>query len=86
MNYLLIFLEGLFTILSPCILPMVPVLLSTSFSSNWRPVGVILGFATMFALASIFSFALVSYFNLEYVKYIAAGFLIVYGIVFMVKL
>ncbi|MDQ6693412.1 MAG: cytochrome c biogenesis protein DipZ [Chloroflexota bacterium] len=46
------FLAGLLTIVSPCVLPVLPLLLSTSAGGGkWRPLGITLGFATTFTVA-----------------------------------
>lgn len=49
------FLSGIVTILSPCILPVLPIVLSGSVGGKRRPFGVILGFIASF---SIFTLAL----------------------------
>lgn len=56
------FLAGLVTILSPCILPLLPLILSTSVVNGGyrRPLGVIVGFVTSFTLATLFLATLVS--------------------------
>lgn len=56
----LAFLEGFLLILSPCILPILPILLAGSLAgSKKRPLGIILGFSLSFALFAFFSKALV---------------------------
>ena len=48
------FLSGLATIVSPCVLPVLPLLLSTSVAGGrWRPVGIVLGFTASFAAATL---------------------------------
>jgi len=51
------FLSGIVTILSPCILPVLPIVLSGSVGGRTRPYGVILGFIASF---SVFTLALSS--------------------------
>lgn len=49
MSLFFAFIAGIVTILSPCVLPLLPVLLaSSSIEGRWRPFGLILGFATFF--------------------------------------
>jgi len=48
------FLSGLATIVSPCVLPVLPILLSTSVTGGrWRPLGIVLGFAATFTVATL---------------------------------
>jgi len=49
------FLSGIVTILSPCILPVLPIVLSGSVGGKSRPYGVVIGFVASF---SIFTLAL----------------------------
>lgn len=50
------FLAGIVTILSPCILPILPIILSTSVdtSGKKRPLGVVLGFIASFTFFTLF--------------------------------
>lgn len=77
------FIEGLALILSPCILPVLPLILSTSIDGGKRrPFGVILGFILMFSLFALVSRQLVSIFNvnLDYIKYGSLLLLAILGI------
>lgn len=47
------FLSGIVTILSPCILPVLPIVLSGSVGGKRRPLGVILGFVAGFSLFTL---------------------------------
>lgn len=62
------FLAGIVTILSPCILPVLPIVLSTSLSSGHpdrgRPLGVIVGFVGSFTLFTLFLSTLVNFLHL----------------------
>jgi cytochrome c biogenesis protein CcdA/thiol-disulfide isomerase/thioredoxin len=50
------FLEGMGLILSPCILPILPLILATSIQGGkLRPYGIILGFITTFVLFTLFA-------------------------------
>jgi cytochrome c biogenesis protein CcdA/thiol-disulfide isomerase/thioredoxin len=61
------FLAGIVTILSPCILPVLPIVLSTTFSGGRadksRPFGVIVGFVGSFTLFTLFLSTLVELFH-----------------------
>lgn len=48
------FLAGVVTIVSPCVLPVLPILLSTStVGGRFRPVGIVLGLAVTFAVVTL---------------------------------
>jgi methionine-R-sulfoxide reductase len=47
------FLSGIVTILSPCILPVLPLVLSGSVGGKRKPVGVVLGFVLSFSLFTL---------------------------------
>ncbi|MBV9575994.1 MAG: cytochrome c biogenesis protein DipZ, partial [Gammaproteobacteria bacterium] len=56
----LAFLEGLALIISPCILPILPIILSGSLTGNKsRPFGIILGFIITFTVVTLFAHALI---------------------------
>lgn len=83
-NMGLAFLEGLALIISPCILPILPIILSGSITgSKKRPIGIILGFVLTFALFTFFSRQLVQYTGIDLVliRHISYGLLILFGIV-----
>ena len=66
------FAEGLALIASPCILPVLPLVLSTSVEGGRkRPFGIILGFVIAFTLFALLSRKLVMLFHidLDYIKY-----------------
>ncbi len=52
----LAFIEGIALILSPCILPILPLVLSSALGGGkQRPIGIIIGFITSFCLFAFFS-------------------------------
>lgn len=61
MIFLLIFafLGGVVTILSPCILPLLPIILSSSSGGKSRPLGVVTGFIGSFTFFTLFLTAIV---------------------------
>jgi cytochrome c biogenesis protein CcdA/thiol-disulfide isomerase/thioredoxin len=83
-NIGLAFLEGLALIISPCILPILPIILSTSIEGNRkRPYGVIVGFIVSFTLFTLFSRQLVIWFNfdLDVIRYTSFALLIMFGLI-----
>ena len=84
LNLALAFLEGLALILSPCILPILPIVLSGSLTGGVRrPFGIVTGFVIFFALFTLFSRALVEYLgiNLDVLRQISYLLIIGFGIV-----
>ncbi|GHD20871.1 cytochrome c biogenesis CcdA family protein [Tianweitania populi] len=60
------FLAGVVTILSPCVLPLLPVLLaSTALEGRARPLGLIIGFATFFTAITLLLSLLVQQFPIS---------------------
>ncbi len=83
-NIALAFLEGFALIISPCILPILPIILSGSLEGGKkRPVGIIVGFVLMFALFTFFSKQLValSGVDLNLIRLISFGLLLLLGII-----
>ena len=84
LNIGLAFLEGLALVASPCILPILPIILSASVGgSKKRPFGIIIGFVLSFALFTYFSRQLVLLFGLDLnlVRDISFALLIILGVV-----
>lgn len=66
-NIILGFIEGFGLIISPCILPILPIFLAGSLTgSKKRPVGIITGFTLFFSLLVFFSHQLVHYFDIDF--------------------
>jgi cytochrome c biogenesis protein CcdA len=84
LNMGLAFIEGLALVASPCILPILPIILSASIEgSRKRPYGIILGFVLSFALFTFFSRQLVLLFgiDLNVVRNVSFGLLIFLGLI-----
>lgn len=84
LNIGLAFLEGFALIVSPCILPILPIILSGSLEGGKkRPMGIILGFVLIFATFTFFSRKLVqlSGINLDIVRNISFALLLLLGII-----
>lgn len=78
------FIEGFGLIISPCILPILPIVLASSFAgSKKRPLGVIIGFILSFALFAFFSRKLVQItgINLNWVRYFSYFLLVIFGLI-----
>src|SRR5690242_18284430 len=81
-NLVLAFLEGFALIISPCILPILPIILAGSLSgSKTRPLGIILGFILSFALFTFFSRALVTHtgLDLNLIRHLSYALLLLFG-------
>ncbi len=65
-NIFLGLVEGFTLIISPCILPILPIVLASSLAgSRKRPVGIITGFTVIFALFAFFSRKIVQYSGID---------------------
>ncbi|AWN75093.1 cytochrome c biogenesis protein DipZ [Legionella anisa] len=66
-NIILGFIEGFALIISPCILPILPIFLAGSLTgSKKRPMGIIVGFTLFFSLLVFFSHQLVRYLDVDF--------------------
>jgi len=86
LSIILAFLEGIALIVSPCILPILPIILSGSLEGDReRPYGIIVGFVITFALFTFFSRALVLHtgINIEVIRYVSYGLLFLFGIIML---
>jgi cytochrome c biogenesis protein CcdA/thiol-disulfide isomerase/thioredoxin len=78
------FLEGLALIFSPCILPILPIILAGSLTgSKKRPIGIIIGFILTFSLVTFFSRKLlqVTGIDLNIIRYCAYGILLLLAVI-----
>lgn len=84
LNFFLAFIEGLSLIASPCILPILPILLAGSIEGGKkRPLGIILGFTVVFTFFTFFSHYLIQItgINLNIVRDIAFILIGLFGVV-----
>ncbi len=84
LNLALAFVEGFALILSPCILPILPIMLSGGIEGGRsRPYGIITGFVLVFASFTIISRLLVQHLgiNLDIVRYIAFALIGLFGLI-----
>lgn len=79
---LVAFFGGLLTVLSPCVLPVLPVLLSGSVGGRGRPVGIIAGFIGSFVLLTLFLATLVNALGLsvDALRWGAVALLLLFGL------
>lgn len=80
------FLAGVFTILSPCILPILPVILSAStLKGRWRPLGIIIGFVIAFSFFTLTLSAIVHATGLSanFLRYTAIAIIFLFGLVML---
>lgn len=85
-NIFLGFIEGFGLIISPCILPVLPIFLAASLAgSKKRPLGMIVGFSLFFALLIFFSRQLVNYlgFNFEVIRSVSYVILVLLGLIML---
>jgi len=85
LQILLAFAGGLLTVAAPCILPVLPILLGSSVgnTNKLRPIFIVLGFITSFALASILISILVLYipfFSHDNIRTFAIILIAIFGI------
>lgn len=86
LNIVLAFLEGFALIISPCILPVLPIILAGSLTgSKKRPFGIIVGFILVFALFTYFSRWLVQLLgiDLNLVRHVAFVILLLLGFIML---
>ena len=93
MDYILIFLEGIASFISPCLLPMVPIYISYFIGENnnnnkkaiLNSVGFVLGFTIIFLILSIFASSLGTILssNIRYIKILFGIVIILFGLNYM---
>ena len=78
------FIAGMITILSPCILPILPIILSSSVdnSGKKRPIGVVVGFILSFTFFTLFLSTIVRISGIpaQSLRYLSVIILIVFGL------
>jgi cytochrome c biogenesis protein CcdA/thiol-disulfide isomerase/thioredoxin len=83
-SYGLAFLEGLGLILSPCILPILPIVLSLGIEGpRWRPYGIIMGFVVSFSALTLLSRQIVTSFgiDIEVIRYVSFILLFIFALI-----
>lgn len=79
---LIAFLGGVLTVLSPCVLPVLPVLLSGTVGGAGRPLGIIAGFVGSFVVLTLFLASVVSLLPLgaDTLRWLAVALLFGFGL------
>ena len=93
MDYILIFLEGIASFISPCLLPMVPIYISYFIGEDnnnnkkaiLNSIGFVLGFTIIFLILSIFASSLGAILssNIRYIKIFFGIVIILFGLNYM---
>ena len=80
------FLSGIVTILSPCILPVLPIVLSGTVGGKRKPAGIVTGFIFSFSLFTLTLSALVQTLSIsaEALRIVAVVIIITFGIILMI--
>ena len=80
------FLSGIVTILSPCILPVLPIVLSGSVGGKSRPYGVITGFILSFSVFTLALSSLVQALNIspDVLRIVAVVLIVLFGLIMIV--
>ena len=79
---LIAFLGGVLTVASPCVLPVLPVLLSGTVGGRARPAGITVGFIGSFVLITLFLATIVSALGLspDALRWMAVALLFTFGL------
>jgi cytochrome c biogenesis protein CcdA len=80
----LAFIEGIGLVASPCILPILPLILATGINgSRKKPFGIVTGFVVFFTVVTLFSRRLITLTGIdpELLRQVAAIFLVVFGLI-----
>ncbi|MDX2003772.1 MAG: cytochrome c biogenesis CcdA family protein [Meiothermus sp.] len=80
------FLSGIVTVASPCVLPVLPFLLSGSIGGRLRPYGIVAGFVLSFTLLTLFLSALVGALGIpaDTLRMVSVVMLLGFGLVLLV--
>jgi len=77
-----VFIAGMATMISPCVLPVLPAVLSGSVGSRLRPVAIVTGMSITFTLMGVLISAVASFgFFAEYLRWLSIFFIISMGAV-----
>ncbi len=80
------FLSGIITILSPCILPVLPIVLSGSIGGKSKPLGVVTGFIASFSLFTLALSSIVQALNIapQTLRLMALVIIIFFGLILVI--
>ncbi len=78
----LVFIAGMATVMTPCVLPILPAVLSGSVGSRFRPLAIVTGMSITFTLMGILISALAYFASIaEYLRWVSIFFIIGMGAV-----
>lgn len=81
-SVIMVFVAGLATVITPCVLPILPAILSGSVGSRLRPVAIVTGMSITFTLMGIFISAVASFgYVTDYLRWFSIFFIIGMGAV-----
>jgi cytochrome c-type biogenesis protein len=81
-SVILVFIAGLATVITPCVLPILPVVLSGSVGSRFRPVAIVTGMTITFTLMGLLINEVASFsFFTDYLRWFSIFFIIFMGAV-----
>lgn len=93
MEYLLIFLEGIASFISPCLLPMLPIYMAYFTGDKEKNIknavinscGFVIGFTVVFLILSIFASSFGGFIseNMKYIKIVFGILIIIFGLNYM---
>lgn len=80
------FIAGVVTVLSPCILPLLPIILSSADGSKQKPLGVVTGFVASFTFFTLFLSSIVqlSGISANSLRFISIAVLAVFGLTLLI--
>ena len=80
------FLSGIVTVASPCVLPVLPFLLSGTLGGRARPYGIIAGFIASFTAFTLFVSSLVGLLGIssDALRWVSVGLLLAFGLTLLV--
>ncbi len=80
------FLSGIVTVASPCVLPVLPFLLSGTLGGRTRPYGIIAGFTASFTAFTLFVSSLVGLLGIpsDALRWVSVGLLLAFGLTLLV--
>ncbi len=85
-SLLFAFLSGVVTVLSPCVLPVLPFLLTGAIGGRARPYGIIVGFAASFTAFTLFLSGFVAVLGIsgDALRLISVGLLLAFGLTLLI--
>lgn len=80
------FISGIITILSPCILPVLPIVLSGSIGGKSKPLGIVTGFIASFTVFTLTLSSIVQLLGIppQNLRFIAIGIITIFGLVLLI--